>query len=619
MEKTRNQLSVMSFLFLACVVWMWSACQPGKGQTGSEPTETEQVTTKDAGTTPLPNPEITISSPVRAAMLTGSPAIKVEGTLNLTGNQIKRLSVNGESVTPGEDGSFQHTIVATWGLNVLTVEVLSEDGIPAKRVQSFLWAKTYQALDGKRIEKAAMARINRDGIDDSNRSTLNDLASILEIVINTIEIDPLVPEVLVEDKYKIPPIGPTVTYTVKKTGKVEVGKRTLKVTPRKNGLVLWARLEDLKIPVKGSAGKYLNKSATVAAPSVEIEADADLRIENGEIVFAIKEVKIDVSKLEVTAFTGIFKFLNGMVTNKVRDILKTKLETILKDLLPLPVKGYLASFSFAKSFVLPDALGGKEISLDSGIDTLVFDKEGGVIGLSVALSSKVGVPDAKLGVPLHSQKDPTWSTSKYVFGVGLSYNLINQALVAAWQSGALKQDLTSLLVKPDQPLPMNAKSMKLQVEASLPPILSPGSNPREVRVAAGDVFLNVQLVQQNDEVIEAQLYLSAVIGAVIQLSPQNEISLKLNASPENVAFDLLKVKGVGDDDIPANMFQDMLEPMIPGLLDVLTSSLLQKIPIPSFDLSTFAGKYGIPPGTVLSLKNGSVSLDSDFVKITGSL
>jgi hypothetical protein len=106
---------------------------------------------------------------------------------------------------------------------------------------------------------------------------------------------------------------------------------------------------------------------------------------------------------------------------------------------------------------------------------------------------------------------------------------------------------------------------------------------------------------------------------VIQLSPQNEISLKLNASPENVAFDLLKVKGVGDDDIPANMFQDMLEPMIPGLLDVLTSSLLQKIPIPSFDLSTFAGKYGIPPGTVLSLKNGSVSLDSDFVKITGSL
>ena len=298
---------------------------------------------------PRPNPSdggqvvqplITVTAPARAAMLSDAPGVPIQGSMNVPADQIVSFKINGKDVTLEKDGSFTSKVSAEWGLNTITIDATDKNGVPARLAQSFLWSKDYQALNATRRGKAAMARINQKGLDDGNRGTLNDLASILEHLISKLDMDTLVPELLAEGEYKVPPIGPRVKYTVKKTGPLVVGRRIVTLTSRNDGIIVKIRLRDLTLPVHGKAGKILNKKADVKAEYVDITASVDIRVANDLIVVSIEKLDMDLTQMEVKAFSGVFGFLNKTVTKKVRQSMETKLDTLIRGLVPPLVKGF---------------------------------------------------------------------------------------------------------------------------------------------------------------------------------------------------------------------------------------------------------------------------------------
>ena len=62
-----------------------------------------------------------------------------------------------------------------------------------------------------------------------------------------------------------------------------------------------------------------------------------------------------------------------------------------------------------------------------------------------------------------------------------------------------------------------------------------------------------------------------------------------------------------------------LKQMVAKVFPTLAPSVIQKLPIPSIDLSALGGSYGIPKGTVLTLKNGTLTLKNNHVIMAGDL
>lgn len=585
------------------------ACNPGTANPDGKITDPKDGGSQSAA------PKITITSPKRATMLTEKVGVVIEGSVGVPGSQIVEFSVNGAPVKVAADGSFSTKMDAKWGVNFITAKVQDKNGQEDYIGQSFIWSRTYQALNGNRDAKAAIARITEKGIDDEDRSSLNDLASILEHVLNGVDVDPLLPKVLTEGEYKIPPIGPKVKYTVTKEGKLKLGRRQVTIKPRKDGLSVWIKLKDFSIPVKGSAGKWLNKKADILAPEVSVEADVDLRFANDRVIVDVVKFNVDASKLEVKAFTGLFKFLNKTLTNRIRNTLQTQLETLVKTFLPGPVESFLRSFKLAKSFALPAVLGSKVISFDSGLDALVFDPNGGTFSLSVAISSEQGITDTLLGVPVTRQSPPKWADKGYALGAALSFNLLNQVLVAAWQTGALKQDISSLLT--DVKLPIPAKNLKVQLEALLPPIIHPSGKASSADVGVGDVKVTAQFEQAGGSEVSVVAYVSGKFSAKLKLTPQNELSVDIAADPKELVVDIDSIQGLGD--LSTGEVNGLIRSFTPKITELLASGILNNIPIPSIDLSTLAGQWGIPKGTILSIQNGVFAMQGDYLQITGDL
>lgn len=561
-------------------------------------------------------PEVTITTPARASMITGSSTVSVRGKVTDKISGVASLKINGKTVTFDSSGNFSTTVRAAWGMNLLEVETSDKAGKIGYRAQSFLWASTYMGMGSSKMGKAALARLNQKAIDDGNRSTLNDLASIMEKVLNSLNIDSYVPGTLVSGSYRIPPFGPSVGYKVTKNGKVTMGYRSVSLQARNGGLNITATVRDVRVPLKGSAASFLNKSVTIVASSIRLTGSINLSYSNGNVNVSVASLNADVSNVKVNAFSGLFSFLNGLVTNALRGTIKSALENAIKGAIPGPIKSFISGFKFGTSFTLPSQLGSKRLTLGSSLDSLRFDSSGGTLGLAVAISASRGISSGKRGTPLRGFSAPSWSTS-YAFGIGLAYNILNHALTTAWYSGALKQDLTSLVQGQLKSLPVTFKSFKLTVEALLPPILHSGTKGHSLDLGIGDLLLSLDFEIQDVGKFSIDAYVTTRFGASASLSSKNELSIKLSTQPLQFAMDVAKWNGPGT--LNTGEFSSFIRGLTPLISQILSSSILQKFPIPSIDLSSLGGQYGIPKGTNLTIKNGKLSFSGDYLRITGDL
>lgn len=579
---------------------------------GDKPVEQELTLRVDGS-----GPDIVVTSPKRAEMRTGSKTIAITGKVTDKVSDVTSLKVNGKTITVNAQGEFSTTMTAQWGLNLINVEATDKAGNTGYRAQSYLWSDKYHKYTSPRQAKAMVARLNKNAIDDGNRSTLNDLASILEKVINALDIDSYVPTTLVSGKYKIPPFGPKVSYSVKKTGKITMGRRQIRLTPQTGGVKIWLRVEKVNAPLKGSAAGFLNKSVTVVG-DVEMNGELTMGYSNGKATVVVKSISANVDKIKVNAFSGLFSFLNGLVTSALRGSIRKGLENAVKSALPGPAADFLNGFKLNQSFNLPGALNNTTLTLDSGLDTVAFDSAGGILGLAGRITAQKGITDGKLGTPIRTNKQPTWSTTAYDFGVSFSHNFLNELFTRAWYAGALSVDMSDKIkVNGTSKLPIDPKGAKIKLTALLPPLVHPGTNGRPVDLAVGDLLVEITADVAGLGKFDVTAYLSARFGANVGINANNELTFALDFKPSVFAIDVISVKGFSTGDL--GEFSKVLQTIAPEISQFITAAVLKNLPLPTIDLSKIGGKYGIPPNTRLGINNGKVDATGDYLKVTGNL
>jgi len=565
-------------------------------------------------------PKIVITYPVRAAMIkTTTNKITVKGKVTDLVSGVSSLTINGKTVKLDSSGNFSYPLTTRWGLNLLNVEAKDGVGNLGKRLQSFLWSNRYHPMGTSPIAKGLIGRLNQKAIDDRDRRTLNDLASILEKVINGIDIDALVPSTLTSGskRYKIPPFGPTISisYSVTKNGKVTIGKREIRLTARNGGISFWGRFHNVRVPLRGKATRFLNKSFTITGSYVDVAGDINVSYSNGKVQVSVPKLTANVSRISVRAFSGFFSFLNGTVTNILRSRIKSALENAIKKAIPDPISKFISGFKLDTSFKLPTILGGKSIRIIGKLDSLKFDSAGGTLGLATGLSAAKGIPSGKLGTPMGTQSLPTWSTS-YAFGVGLAFNTLNHALATMWYAGAFKQDLTSLVGSLSSKLPIKLTGVKLFIDAQLPLVLHKGSKGHALEAGLGDTLLTITGDIPSVGKLTAKAYLTASFGGSLSITPANEIQIKLDTKPLLFAVEVVQISGISGN---LSNITKIVETYAPVIAQALSFNALQKFPIPSIDLSSFGGKYGIPKGTKLALDKATLIGQWDYAKVTGNL
>ena len=578
---------------------------------------------------PIPPLKLNITFPPRAAMLKGSKSITIKGKVVGPMTSFDKLVVNGQLVTPDAAGNFSLPMTSKWGLNIITAELHDVAARVINRAQSFHWSTGYYKLQPKdpaamAVPKGAVARLYQKAIDDGNRSTINDLATILEKVINGTNLNAQIPSTLVSGKVSTPWPLPDIKYEVKKNGTLKYKPFAITLKARKGGLYLTGKTSSMQLPVRVT--KPVGISGTVTITNLTISGEINVSKVSGKAaVVSVPKLKVSYSSLKVSisglAGKVLSPIVNGLTSLFKNSIIK-KFEAEIKKALPGPVKSFVTGFKFSQSFSLPSQLGSKTIKIYSLLDEIAFDSYGGTLRLKTALYGTQGVTSGKLGsISIAGAHTPS-STSANAMKVGLRYDTLNQVFAAAWFTGALKQDLSKVVLANLKPgsLPFTIKSLKFDLDAMLPPILMPTSAGYHFDLGMGDLYVKAVIsLGSGGGTMTAELYASAVIGANVTLSKKNEITITLANKPSIMEMELAKWTVQGAAMPSPGVVSKGLKEMVAKVFPTLAPSIMQKFPIPSIDLSSLGGQYGIPKGTKLTLKNATLTRKDNHVILSGDL
>ena len=579
---------------------------------------------------PIPPLGLSITFPPRAAMLTGAKKITIMGKLTGPMSSLDKLLVNGQLVTPNSAGQFSLPMTSKWGLNIITAECHDKAARVINRAQSFHWSTAYhkfqpQSPAAMAVSKGAVARLYQKAIDDGNRKTINDLATILEKVINGTNLDGQIPSTLVSGKVNMPWPLPDISYQVKKNGKLKYNPFAITLKARKGGLYLTGKTSYMELPVRVT--KPVGISGTVKIYNLSLAGEINISKSSGKAaVVTVPKLKVSYSSIKVSIGSGLAGSVLSAIVNGLTSLFKNsiikKFEAEIKKALPGPVKSFVTGFKFSQSFKLPAELGAKTIKIYSALDEIDFDASGGNLRLKAAVYGAKGVADGKLGsISVAGSFTPN-STSSNAMTIGLRYDTLNQALAAAWFTGALKQDLSKVVLAGLKPgtLPFTIKSLTFDVDAMLPPIIMPNSVGYDFDMGLGDLHVKAVIALANSGgTMTAELYASAVIGGNVTLSKNNEITIALAQKPNIMEMELAKWTVQGASMPSPGVISKGLKEMVAKVFPTIAPSIIQKFPIPSIDLSSLGGSYGIPKGTVLELKNGTLTRKNNHLVLSGNL
>ena len=144
-------------------------------------------------------PVITILFPDRGQTFADDPKIVVRGTVTDTAG-VATVSVNGQSVSISENGEFEYSMMSRHGLNGIVVQASDPFGHAARATRGYYYSTKYLPVsDGAKladlvIPEAAMVFAAQKALDDGDHdpSHLNDIATIVEVLLGGLDIPSLV-------------------------------------------------------------------------------------------------------------------------------------------------------------------------------------------------------------------------------------------------------------------------------------------------------------------------------------------------------------------------------------------------------------------------------------------
>ena len=557
-------------------------------------------------------PQINVDYPARGATIDGDAGdpITVTGVVRTGHGNIDSLTLGGQTVDVDDDGNFSVDVEPTVGGNTLVFETTDSNGFARKRVQSFLWSTKFR----KPVEPVSgispqgiMISLDQEVIDDGDHSLpADDLASIMQLAIDNFDISQFLgggEPVVQQAGYDV--YLESLTFD-------EMG---LQLLGNDGGLRLIATVNgvegdlfyDCTSALCWAAGGDSTGGLTI--DSVGVSADLMLNISPShdlDIDLVNVQTVIDPDGVDVYSDNSWTDFLLSVVELFIIEDLAAQISDELNSqvygtLSPLLSEG-LEGLNFTTTLDFP-MLGSEDtIGVDLITDWSATDfhdgvsppdpspPQGGVIHLRGGGYTDVDEPPYdNLGIPDRAgcgTGEPLDMPRQGDLEIGLSDDMLNQLLYAAWAGGLL-----------DFPLPQEEggggglyEDLEVDISGMLAPTANDCNETGRLLAHIGDLRIDASLVLQGNP-INFVAFTSLVVAVEITVV-DNEISIAI-PSIEWMETDLTveQDESIMTEELLIGAVEAQLEGQ---LIEGLGSGGFGGIALPDIDLSD---TLGLPPGT----------------------
>jgi hypothetical protein len=645
MPSGRASIALASAIALAA-----AACHGGKAEpTGGAPAGAPG-TAAPAPVEPATylGPEIVLASPPRGALLVeggqDSAVVTVSGQVCDAVHAITDLRLLGGALLPADGGTcrrFEAQQSSRWGLTIVHAEAVNDAGETGYLAQSFVrspsWFASGSGDPAARAESGVVLQIDASVVDDGDRGTLDDVASVAQAALATLDLDAVIGEARFAspdndgdhhldqtshgclfwtqhnratgfEAWKSGPVahGPITVDALK----LEEGGLSARVTVsrpavpfRVTGNLDSGCLGDAQDTAEGVA----RADALVLEGRAAVGADAQgrPRVAFPALSATLAGLDLELRLGSLIDWTGLGNLIGDAITAQVRGPIQEAIRQAVQAALDDQLSGILGSLvDLRASLTLPPELNGTELVIEAAVDHLAFGPERAVIGSAVQVRAAHPRPDHLAAAGRGAiwlgggRPDPSLLAGSPAV-LAVKDDALNQLLHAAWLGGAFDLDDLSVVLGLS-----DLAGMKLSIHPTLPPLLMPRpGDPAAVDLGWGDVAFDATLTSP-DGSARVKGFLSIMVTLErLQIDPGGRSFRPAFAPDPEVHVQLTDVNW---DRLPATrrLATEMAESLLRSGLPQLLEHAIRSFPLPSLDLRTLGSGL---PAAVLSLEEPRIA------------
>jgi hypothetical protein len=549
-------------------------------------------------------PLLDIDTPERGTFSTDA-ATTVSGTVSDTYTGVTSLTIDGEPVSVGSDGSFSTDVANAFGINVLETEAVDGDGNATTDTRAVLAGAFLPYATGD--AEGLAARINQGGFDT--------LATLGEHLISATDLTGIVPSPAfsTESESCIDLIFDEVCITWYSVAlyvtNPSIGKVDLAFDPDAGGwLNATFTVYDPSIDWAADGtvlGIGYSGDGQIYADSITIDMDLQPYVSGG--VLGVNVLAADVTSAGFTFdwdswLYDVMSFFGLDLSGLIQGYMEDAIEGAITDEVPSLVADTVGDLEIATDL----DVGGNTYRFDAAPSYASVDDLGMTLGLETTFTTGQWSHDEEGPGSLYGDYTlPTYASGTPGMQLSLSLDFLNQVLYAFWGGGVLDQTLTEDQLGLDLGslstfLPFD--SLSIQTNALLPPVLVPGTGDSLLDLQIGDLALTLYDGAPEDGNVVFQVYMSLVAGLDLDVSTDGMLEPSLGDA--TIWFDVVTPASGTEASADA---ESLLGALVPMLLPSLTEGL-GSVPVP--DISGFG------------LDIQSIALDgaeSGYVNVNGDL
>jgi hypothetical protein len=321
-----------------------------------------------------------------------------------------------------------------------------------------------------------------------------------------------------------------------------------------------------------------------------------------------------VGNIEATGFSGvsgwflenvIFPFMEGrvrqIIENQVSALIRTRFAVVLDDLMAnLDISSLGATFDVERlddGPPIPMSFNPSFSSVNAANSRLLF-------GLSTRFSAPPAHARPSLGAPVANPPGPVNpQPTSTPAAIAIHSGVLGQAVHALWRAGLFDATLAG-----GASFPEGASAV---LRTGLPPAVRMLGGDR-IELALGDVALTLTYPGVFPDPVEMVLGIRA--------------SLRFLQSGDDLAFDDFVIEELyftslttSIDPASRDVIEEFLADVLGNMMGDALNGALPALPIPSFELPTSVGEYGLPAGATLGLASPALSAAIPQLVLSGAL
>ncbi|HQL57547.1 MAG TPA: hypothetical protein PLN07_08115 [Myxococcota bacterium] len=486
-------------------------------------------------------------------------------------------------------------------------------------VQSYYFSSKWYPVDHANPQNSMVFDgfkmfLGKEVWDDNDTSTPNDIATILTLFAENLDIGSLIQNPVASGKkgwckYKV------------NIRDIRYGRPAIDLIPIHGGLALSVIIPNfrVKIDVPTSGVLCPSFSGRASASSIIIAANVMLSIDgNGEPVANLQNPRVTINGLDIS-LDGIWGFLLNWIIDFFEDrfarMIEDEFRKVLAPDVAAAVQNAIKGLALDMEFTVPGFLPGSSavpMRIKTKFSTLDFRPDGGVIGMSATVLTDKNVNNSTVlgsigrASCFGPQEPPLEMPRIGELELGLHDDFLNFIPFALWYGGGLQFDIDPSMLEgaADQMAQFGMANLALSIEFKLPPILSACNPSGALMMQMGDVAIRVSLTMAGRP-LEMLLYttLSAEARLVVETTPEGVRQLGLQLDPPLlIDVQIAEMDGglESSGDTMTRLIREMLMPMIVAQLSGRT---LASFPIPEIDLHAISDQMPVGSKIAIDLKS----------------